>query len=82
MKDAVAWIRVKAVEIQRCGWIWHVSYFEQKGNGLDVKNGRKKGTPARIVHRAKSSLSMLVKGNKLSLDNEYSESRQPRQYRN
>ena len=39
----MAWIRVKAVEMERSGQIWYVPYFEQKANGLDAESGLKKG---------------------------------------
>lgn len=59
----MAWIRGKAVQMERIGWIWHILFFEQRANRLDVESGRKKGTQAKIIHRAKSLLSILVKEN-------------------
>lgn len=32
MKDDAAWIRVRAVEMERSEQTWHIPYFEQKAN--------------------------------------------------
>lgn len=42
MRDDVVWIRVKAVEMKRSGWMLHIPYFEQRANGLDVESVQKK----------------------------------------
>lgn len=51
MRDDVVWIRVKAVEMKRSGWMLHIPYFEQRANGLDVESvQKKKVTQAMIIY--------------------------------